>query len=140
MGPQNRASKRNSSKQFLPKAVISRPRCNTCHRRLTLVPNEVVCYICTNRCRKCFQLNDLCNCVNQRLDSRDRRLQEKINKCHPKYHILMTKLQKCLHYQNKDYIIVENILTDIECQMIKTWTNTSISEVEDIEFTAGDTR
>jgi hypothetical protein len=52
----------------------------------------------------------------------------------------MTKLQKCLHYQNKDDIIVENILTDIECQMIKTWTNRSISEVEDIEFTAGDIR
>jgi len=115
---------------------VQRKKCSTCRARRStklFAPGSPTCVGCRKICKGCY--NAPCLCIK---DFRKRVLYHKILLCQERDYPLMTILQKKCHEQNSPYIIVQDVLSEPECDAAQEWLGACESRTENIAFTVGD--
>lgn len=146
MAPQkrNRKSKMASFKcSQNTKSTTLRPRCQLCRKKRSprsYLSNSGNCTSCENLCRKCGREIEQCECPPKGTDGRKQNVLKKQSQCLPRDHVFIQRLQVEMHQRNKNYIILQNIITTKECLEIRKWIQNSRSKNIDIGFTKGDLR
>jgi hypothetical protein len=118
-----------------PPKGIGRPRCQLCRKKRSprsYLSNSGNCTSCENLCRKCGREIEQCECPPKGTDGRKQNVLKKQSQCLPRDHIFIQRLQVEMHQRNKNYIILQNIITTKECLEIRKWIHNSRSLHKDV--------